>query len=133
VNPVAGPDSTTEYLLQVSDGRGCTAADSITINVFELIDVYLPNAFTPNNDNNNDVLFVLGNPAKATIEQFMIFDRWGELLFKSENFLPNDPQFGWDGKYKGAFALVDSYVFYIGAVMTNGDRKEYKGTITLLR
>jgi gliding motility-associated-like protein len=127
VNPVAGPDSTTTYFLSVTDNRGCTANDSITITLFEIFNLFVPNVFTPNLDGLNDV-FGLLYASTMTEFKMMIFNRWGQKIFETSNVTE-----GWDGTYKGERSPVDSYVYYIIAVTKTGERKEYKGTITLLR
>ena len=64
--------------------------------------MFIPNAFTPNGDNENDVLFVRGrNVEKMYLK---IYDRWGELVFETDK-----QSVGWDGKFKGE--LVDPAVF----------------------
>jgi len=61
-NPTASPTITTTYLVNVLDGYGCTNIDTVTIYVVDVVCgepyIYVPNAFTPNNDNNNDILYV---------------------------------------------------------------------------
>ena len=87
----------TIFTLTVSDGI-CTRSDTVQIKVYEIICeepyVFIPNAFSPNGDDNNDVLLVRGIFIEKMI--FRIFDRWGELVFESEN-----PQIGWDGTFRG--------------------------------
>ncbi|MBD1395326.1 gliding motility-associated C-terminal domain-containing protein [Mucilaginibacter glaciei] len=88
--------------------------------------VFVPNAFTPNGDGNNDVLFYYGsNIQRAT---FSVYDQWGELQFRSTSL-----NSGWDGTYKGRNQPVGVYVYYIEAVMNSGQTIKRKGTVTLLR
>jgi len=88
--------------------------------------IFIPNAFTPNNDGNNDVLYVYGsNIQTATVS---IFDQWGELQFRSTN-----KSSGWDGTYKGRNQPAGVYVYYAEVTLNNGQVVKKKGTITLIR
>lgn len=84
------------YWLEVKNNYGCLGRDSIIVNSKDcLFGFYIPNAFTPNNDNKNDffrpLLF-----GQVVDYQFLIYDRWGQLVFHS-----NNPQVGWDGSRNG--------------------------------
>ena len=104
-NPIIEPESagTFTYTVEMVDENGfCTAKDSITIRVVDPSDldcgnIFVPNAFTPNNDNIND-LFGISNPfAIQDLIAFEIFDRWGNRVFFTE-----DPFEQWDGTYAGS-------------------------------
>jgi gliding motility-associated-like protein len=88
--------------------------------------IFVANVFTPNGDGKNDVVYVHSPNIKSL--KFYIYDQWGELLYTSLN--QND---GWDGTYKGKREPVGVYVYYVEAVMIDGQLVNKKGTITLLR
>ncbi|WP_419699980.1 gliding motility-associated C-terminal domain-containing protein [Mucilaginibacter sp. NFX135] len=88
--------------------------------------LFIPNAFTPNGDGNNDILYVYGTTIQALT--LSIYDQWGELQFKSTNKAS-----GWDGTYKGTKQPVGVYVYYVEATMNDGQVIKRKGTVTLLR
>jgi gliding motility-associated-like protein len=88
--------------------------------------IYIANAFTPNGDGNNDIVYVHSQSIKSMT--FYIYDQWGEMLFESTN-----QSVGWDGTYKGKQQPVGVYVYYVKAVMNNGHQVTKKGTITLLK
>ncbi|MDI9341391.1 MAG: gliding motility-associated C-terminal domain-containing protein [Sediminibacterium sp.] len=118
-----------EYLttLIVTSDHGCM--DSITkkITVTDDFSIYIPNAFTPNGDGQNDVFGAKGTGIKKY--QLSIFDRWGELIFTSNDLLK-----GWDGTVKGNRIAQDGvYIWKVNAVSIFGSSKEYKGTVTLMR
>jgi gliding motility-associated-like protein len=119
----------TIFTLTVSDGI-CTRSDTVQIKVYEIICeepyVFIPNAFSPNGDDNNDVLFVRGIFIEKMI--FRIFDRWGELVFESEN-----PQIGWDGTFRGKKLDPDVYDFYLDVTCYNGLKSITKGNVTLMK
>jgi gliding motility-associated-like protein len=87
-------DQVGTYQVQVTDPKGCTAIGSaLVINLCEPR-VSIPDAFTPNNDGLNDVLQVF--TAYVSDYEFRIYNRWGEVIFVS-----NNPEQKWDGTYRG--------------------------------
>lgn len=91
------------------------------------VDLYVPTAFTPNGDGQNDV-FRLRQPNGQVLLEFRIFDRWG-----GEIFATTDIMLGWDGTYKGQLQPVGAYVYFIRYKNINGIEKQLKGTVNLLR
>jgi gliding motility-associated-like protein len=117
------------YTLSVSDGI-CTRDDTVQIKVYEIICedpyVFVPNAFSPNGDGNNDIMYVRGLYIEKVI--FRIFDRWGELVFES-----NDVSIGWDGTFRGVLLQPDVYDYYLDVTCIGGLKSITKGNITLMR
>ena len=89
--------------------------------------VYIPNAFTPNNDSRNDVFkpLIFGNLVKY---EFNVYNRWGQLVYET-----NSTDGRWDGDYKGEPAPSGVFVWYAKANMINGTQIEQKGNVTLVR
>ncbi len=125
-NPVASPTVTTTYTVNYSDGFGCTASDTVTVEVIEAYSIFIPGAFSPNGDATNDVLFVRGAGIKEL--SFMVFDRFGEKVFESSSV--ND---GWDGSFRGKDMNTGIYVWYVNAVFYNGTTQTLKGDVSLVR
>lgn len=129
-NPIAAPTETTTYTVGVLDEFGCTAAKEIDIYVLPAECgepfIFVPSGFTPNGDGENDVLFVRGY--FITEMDFMVYDRWGDLVFSSKN-----TDFGWDGTKNGENLPSGVYGFYLRAVCGNGDIYEKQGNVTLIR
>ena len=117
------------YTLSVSDGI-CTRDDTVEIKVYEIICedpyVFVPNAFSPNGDNYNDVLYVRGLYIEKVI--FRIFNRWGEMVFES-----NDVSVGWDGMFRNQVLQPDVYDFYLDVTCVGGLTSIVKGNVTLMR
>ncbi len=67
------------------------------------------------------------------IERFMIFDRWGELVFVAGNFPPNDPRFGWDGKLNNKEMSPQVFVYSLSYKDPQGKALQISGDFTLLR
>lgn len=91
------------------------------------VDLYVPNAFTPNGDGKND-LFRLRTPHGQVLLEFRVFDRWGVEIYTSTGIMQ-----GWDGTYKGAPQPVGSYVYFIRYKNIEGEEKMLKGAVHLLR
>ncbi len=90
-------------------------------------EIYLPNAFSPNSDNENDFLFVQGTKCVKTFH-IAIYDRWGEKVFETTDFTK-----GWDGNYNGKKENTQVYSYYLEGVYLNGNNFSQKGNISLLR
>jgi gliding motility-associated-like protein len=121
------------YSVTVTDGNGCTGSDEIVITIECDNILFIPNAFSPNNDQVNDVFFVRGNPRNMTITSMTVFNRWGEKIFDNSDFLPDDPAQGWDGSYKNKPALKETYAYLVVVKYANGEVVSYKGNVTLLK
>lgn len=128
-NPTAVVHETTTFIVTISDGT-CTAKDSVTVKVHELVcddpDIFVPDAFTPNGDGQNDILLVRGRHISKI--EFRVFDRWGELVFVTE-----DQTEGWDGSYKGKPVDPAVYVYWLTATCVDGQEYFGKGNVTVIR
>lgn len=97
--------------------------DLIDCDCFALV----PEAFSPNGDNNNDLLRVYGNCVKDI--QFVIYDRWGEKVFEATTLAQ-----AWDGTYKGRLLDSGVFIYALEATSTRDERKiQHKGSISLIR
>jgi len=128
-NPTARVDSSTVYAVEVVNEEGCRNAVEVRVVVLSECRapfIFVPDAFTPNGDNLNDLLFVEGN----TIDElyFAIYNRWGEKVFET-----NDQSIGWDGTYKGRALPPDAFGYYLEARCFNGETFFKKGNITIIR
>jgi gliding motility-associated-like protein len=126
-NPIASPNITTQYVLEMTDSFGCTAHDTVTVFVLENNNsISIPNAFTPNNNGVNDYFKAHGQNIKTINGK--IFNRWGEELFKWA-----DVNSGWDGKHNGQNASEGVYFYIISVTFENGEIQEKYGSIELIR
>lgn len=127
-NPVATITNTQQYVVQVTNATGCSNKDSVTVysNIALSLGRYMPNAFTPNGDGLNDC-YGLTRWYFVRKLQFIIYDRWGEKVFST-----NNPSACWNGYYKGKKAEPGAYVYYIKAE-TDCGTEEQKGTLMLVR
>jgi gliding motility-associated-like protein len=110
--PFVRPTVTTTYELTVLSNTGCAVSDQITISVDPNRKVYIPNAFSPNNDGFNDRFTIYAGGNVRQISTMQIFDRWGELVFERDNFAFGDERFGWDGKFRGKAVNPGVFVYF---------------------
>ena len=123
----------TRVIATATSINGCILKDTAFVKVYIDQDVLIPSAFTPNKDMKNDVLYILGSKDVSQITTFRIYNRWGEKVFERNNFQPNIPEHGWDGKHNGKDAAMAVYVYYFTVDFFNKGKKTYKGTVTLIR
>lgn len=127
-NPVALPEDDITYRLTVSNTTGCQEQDSIRIKLYKVpASFYVPSAFTPNNDNNNDILrpILLG---MRTLNYFRVYNRWGNLIYAT-----SQKGAGWDGSYKGNLQDPGTYVWMAGGSTFTGEVIVRKGYSVLIR
>ncbi|MEO6037747.1 MAG: hypothetical protein ABIQ93_04980, partial [Saprospiraceae bacterium] len=96
LHPIAGPFKSTEYKVTLITVDQCEASDRILVRVDNEPHIYIPNAFSPwdaNNDNDIVLIFADGDQI-VQVNNFQIFDRWGAMVFYDHDFQPNDPAHG---------------------------------------
>ena len=125
-NPVASPEVRTRYIVHAATEMGCTAVDSIDVNV--MVDSYIdvPNAFSPGSEPN--ATFKPVHKGNATLKSLVVYDRWGVKLFETK-----DINVGWDGTYKGKPQPFGVYIYTVEAVSPTGRKFSKQGNVTLLR
>jgi gliding motility-associated-like protein len=125
-------DSAGTYALMLYN-KGCTQADTLAVTLLDCrtCDIYLPNAFTPNNDGNNDAFGAYTSCTQIIQFNLQIYNRWGEKVYET-----NDLDAKWDGRYKGEAAPAATYVYQVGISYTttnNAETRKYKGSVMLIR
>lgn len=124
------PKESIAYVVTAKNKDGCI--DKFTVSVVVILpkcdetDVYIPNAFSPNGDNNNDVFRIQSNFIDEV--ELSIYDRWGEKIFETK-----DKNFWWDGTYKGKLLPPDVYGYYFKVLCIDGNTYFKKGNVTLIR
>ena len=125
-NPISSPLNDITYIVYVTDIFGCTETDTIEVTVDVTTDLFVPNAFSPNNDGQNDVLYVRGKGIRDLV--FVIYDRWGEKIFETD-----DIKDGWDGTYNGKKLSTAVFVYNVKVTYYTEEEEELKGNVTLIR
>lgn len=132
------PTATAYYCVTVTNSSGCTDSACVLVTVVvEPIDcsssangeLYIPNAFSPNGDLENDrVQLFYGNYDCIETYSFTVYNRWGEKVFEADS-----PLISWDGTHKGKPENSALFVWYMKAVLVGGEKIERKGNISLMR
>lgn len=106
----------------------CFVRDSSYVTIEEGHDYSMPNAFTPNGDGDNDAFCLKGWKHCNQTFKIMIFDRWGEKVFESD-----DPDFCWNGYYNDKLLSADVYIYHLTSTFVGDKQINRKGNITLIR
>jgi len=123
LNPQVSPPFDTAYTLHVVSNSGCgEATDKVLVKYYK--DVYIPNAFTPNNDQRNDTWNLPVLPA-FPLAEVSVYNRYGQLVFFNKGYTKQ-----WDGTFNGAPQPSGVYLYVVD--LKNGFKK-LSGTVVLLR
>ncbi len=94
--------------------------------------IYIPNTFSPNGDNENDIFTVYGNESVEMVTFLNIYNRWGDLVYKSEAPFPvNDESYGWDGRFNNGPVVQGVYVYKLELEDRFGNKILRTGSITV--
>jgi len=129
-NPTSSPLQNTVYTVVVTNANLCVNEDTVSVQVLDYecnnTQIFIPNAFTPNNDGINDDFKV--RSSILTNIHLEVYNRWGNKVFES-----NDINSGWNGVYKGQSASADVYGYYFTGECLQGEKITLKGNVTLLK
>lgn len=128
------PLSTTDYTITVVDENGCSATDDITVEVDLKRNVFFPNIFTPDGDNQNDFFQLATGTGVREVTYFRLYDRWGNMVHEELGYMPDDSLHpGWDGTRNNKEVESGVYVFFAEVLFEDDRRILYKGDVTLIR
>jgi len=130
-NPSWVVNQNQTFYVTLTNLFGCSVLDSISVRFISNCTpdlVFVPNAFTPDSDGHNDVLYAQSALVQE-IENFQIYNRWGTLVFETDNLSD-----GWDGSFKGKVVSPDVFGYFLIFQCPNtGEKILKKGNITILR
>jgi gliding motility-associated-like protein len=126
-NPIAIIDKNIEYVVIATNSYGCSSIDTIKIEVYKDVEIFVPTIFTPNNDNLNDFLKPIPRGIKE-LKYFTIYNRYGQQVFSTSNSAK-----GWDGKFGTLPQNLGSYIWYAEGIDFKNNIVKRKGTVTLIR
>jgi gliding motility-associated-like protein len=126
-------EQTYRYFLTVTDANNCMITDDIFVRVDKEAVVFVATGFTPNNDDVNDYLYVQANEGVERVVAFEVFDRFGQLVFQSNDTPINDKSFGWNGYFKNDFVSSGVFVWTLIVEFDDGERGAYQGNTTVIR
>ena len=125
-DPIATPKETTTYCVSNTENN-CINTSCVTVFVDVICGaLFVPNAFSPNGDGENDCLKVYSNCIETVL--FRVYSRWGQLIYESD-------EVGgcWDGTKNGSELNTGTYVYTVSGTLINGDQVEIKGNTTLFK
>ena len=115
------------YKIKITDRFGCVFTDTLNVFIFKKVDIYLPNAFTPNRDQLNDRFRPLLVGIKK-LNYFKIYNRWGLEIYSTA-----DPNKGWDGTYKGQMQPMETYTWVAAGIDLDGKFVNRSGNFLLIK
>jgi gliding motility-associated-like protein len=126
LSPIVFPATDMQYTLTATSTVGCgEAKDMVTVKVYN--DVFIPDAFSPNNDGKNDNFKIIAADGYQLLK-FQVYNRWGQLIYQANDFSK-----GWDGRYKELPQPQDTYIYLLQLRSSNGKLIKRQGTLTLIR
>lgn len=128
-NIIVSPTDATTYTVTVIDQNGCQGQDTVRVSLLPG-SLELPNAFTPNNDQLNDVFYIISTGA-IEIEYFRVYNRWGQVVHEA---FGTGTANGWDGTKDGKDQPGGVYTWVVkGTDKVNGEAYLESGNVTLIR
>jgi len=136
LNATAYTFTNLTYTLTVQDSFGCSGVGSVSVTVDPNRNVFIPNVFIPANASGlNDHFNIYTGLGVELVNFIRVYDRWGELLYQREKFIPNIDNLseGWDGRYNGDFVNPGVYVYLSEVKFLDGRVLLYRGDVTVVR
>jgi gliding motility-associated-like protein len=136
-DPVFNYGQSQQYTIVLTSPAGCITVDTVRVNVINATndirsDLYVPNAWSPNMDGQNDELYPFLINIKI-LKYFRVFNRWGQLMFEIKDYTPSNHLKGWDGLWKGVPQPMDVYTWTVEADGVDGRHFKKAGNAMLLR
>ncbi len=130
-SPISTPLAAITYQLVVKNNVGCTDTAQVSLKLqCEESRVFIPSAFSPNNDGNNDRFSIKGI---SIVRHMIIFNRWGKLVYERNNYIASNGTNGWDGTFKGEPMPAGAYTYFTEMECPAGGIFVRKGSVMLLR
>jgi len=130
-SPISTPLAAVTYQLLVKNNVGCTDTAQVTLKLqCEESRVFIPTAFSPNNDGNNDRFSIKGI---SIVRHMIIFNRWGKPVYERNNYIASNNTNGWDGTFKGEPLPAGAYTYFAEMECPTGGVFVRNGTMMLIR
>ncbi len=129
--PEASPIVFTRYIVQATNNTGCSIEKDIRVSVRPCERIFIPTAFSPNGDNINDKFQAYASPCIKKIREFSVFDRWGEKVYQTQNFIPNDANTAWDGTFKDTIQQ-GVFTYFLQYELLDGTIKQLSGDVLVM-
>jgi gliding motility-associated-like protein len=116
-----------QYTIKLKTAAGCITVDTQLVKINKHITIFVPNAFTPNDDSRNDLLRPFMTGIKE-LKYFKIFNRWGQLIYETQSL-----KSGWDGRFKGNPVQTQTLVWMVEGIGVDNKIYKAKGSTVLIR
>jgi gliding motility-associated-like protein len=126
-DPVVTLEHDAEFVLTATTVIGCATSDTVRFKVYKGPELYVPSAFSPNNDGKNDQFKFIAVGMKS-VDLFQVYNRYGQIIYSSTEIMK-----GWDGKMNGVNQPSGTYVWMIKGIDLTGIVHYKRGTVTLVR
>ena len=126
-DPVFKGNTEQLYTIDIKTKSGCVTTDTQMVKLVKSIEIFVPNAFTPNGDGNNDVLKPVFYGIKQ-LKYFRVYNRWGQMFYQTETLNQ-----GWDGTFKNVKQEMQTIVWSLEALGVDGNIYTRQGTSILIR
>jgi gliding motility-associated-like protein len=133
LDPFAMTLNDTEYFLWITSADGCLQIDSLRVSVDKRRRVYVPNIFSPNGDGLNEFLVPYTGAEADLIQEFLVYDRWGELIYSATDFVPGDENSAWNGLFKNEELNPGIYSWKAVVHFIDDEVETYAGEVSLVR
>jgi gliding motility-associated-like protein len=128
VNPTFNSGNAQDYLVRITSISGCVTTDTLSVYVFKESGIYVPKAFSPNGDGQNERLYPeLVN--FASLQYFRVYNRWGQLVYETRSMSTT----GWDGTFNGVKQPMDTYTWFAVGTDKNGKVVTANGQTLLIK
>jgi len=127
------PTNNGTYGVTVIDENGCTGYDEINITIDDVRNVFTANIFNPGSNNGNGEFRIVTGSGVERVNSFIIYDRWGNLMFETTGYEDGVGSAAWDGRFNGTVVQPGVYIYYANVSFIDGFVNEYKGSITVVR
>lgn len=130
--PTVTPQKEQSYTLTITTKAGCVTVDTQLVRIFSQAEIFVPKGFTPNNDGRNDRLYPI-TVGINKLNYFRVFNRWGVLVYETQQAGTASNGGGWDGTHKGKLQPMDSYTWLAEGVDIDGHTIKISGSTVLMR
>ena len=120
----------TNFAVEAVNQNGCASSSHLSVEI-EQTHVYIPNAIKPGSAQ-DAFLTVYSGEGVSLVKQLAVFSRSGAKVFERQNFPPNDPFKGWNGRWEGEKVQPGVYVYLAEVEMLDGTFQHFEGTVTVV-
>ena len=131
--PTTQPVAEASYEIAIATVDDCRDTARLVLTLGTDFGLYAPTAFSPDGDGVNDGFTVFAAEEGAVVESLEVFTRWGERIFTAEEFRPNDPMLGWDGRIRGQDANAAVFAYVARVRFFRGEVRSLTGEVVLMR